>query len=114
MDHPLPWLRYVDASDIDDNTIEFDGMNVKSPSGDKLGDVDGFIVDSESGRPYYVVVDAGGDPRHYFFPRMDRWPSGERPPARIIAAYSSGVMSVIELTAFCVVQPSVLLSLTRK
>ena len=60
MDHPLPWLRYVDASDIDDNTIEFDGMNVKSPSGDKLGDVDGFIVDSESGRPYYVVVDAGG------------------------------------------------------
>ena len=60
MDHPLPWLRYVDASDIDDNTTDFDGMNVKSPSGDKLGDVDGFIVDSQSGRPYYVVVDAGG------------------------------------------------------
>jgi hypothetical protein len=45
---------------------------------------------------------------------MERLPSGERPPARIIAAYSSGVMLVIELTAFCVVQPSVLDSLTRK
>ncbi len=31
--------------------------------------------------------------------RMERLPLGERPPARIIAAYSSAVMPVIELTA---------------
>ena len=37
-----------------------------------------------------------------------------RPPARIIAAYSSGVMPVIEPTAFCVLQPSVFDSFTRK
>src|SRR5690606_26502252 len=36
------------------------------------------------------------------------------PPARIIAAYSSAVIPVIEPTAFWVDQPSVLDSLTRK
>ena len=60
MDHPRPWLRYVDADDLDDSTIDFDGLNVVSPTGDKLGDVDGFIIDSSSARPYYVVVDGGG------------------------------------------------------
>src|SRR5581483_6333222 len=35
-------------------------MNVESTGGQKLGDVDGFIVDRDSGRPYYVAVDAGG------------------------------------------------------
>jgi hypothetical protein len=70
VDHPLPWLRYVDADDIDDNTIDFEGMDVKSSSGDHLGDVDGFIVDSESARPYYVVVDAGGwfKSKHFLLP----------------------------------------------
>lgn len=60
MDHPRPWLRYVDASDLDSSSDNFDGMNVQGPAGDKLGDVDGFIVDRDSGRPYYVAVDAGG------------------------------------------------------
>jgi hypothetical protein len=70
VDHPLPWLRYVDAGDINDDTIDFDGIDVKSPSGDKLGDVDGFVVDSHSGRPYYVVVDAGGwfKSKHFLMP----------------------------------------------
>ena len=70
MDHPLPWLRYLDADEMDDNTIDLDGMNVKSPAGDHLGDVDGFIVDSQSGRPYYVVVDAGGwfKSKHFLMP----------------------------------------------
>jgi hypothetical protein len=62
MDHPRPWLRYVDADDLDSSADEFglDGMHVHGTSGDHLGKVDGFIVDSGSGRPYYVVVDAGG------------------------------------------------------
>jgi PRC-barrel domain protein len=59
MDQPRPGLRYVDADDLDDSTIEFDGMNVESNTGEKLGDVDGFIIDLRSARPYYVVVDAG-------------------------------------------------------
>src|SRR5690242_2113683 len=53
-------LRYVDADDLDDSTVKFDGMDVKNTAGEKLGDVDGFILDVASGRPYYVVVDSGG------------------------------------------------------
>ena len=70
MDRPLPWLRYVDADDVSDPTVDFDGMGVESPSGEHLGDVDGFIVDSDSGRPYYVVVDSGGwfKSKHFLVP----------------------------------------------
>lgn len=53
-------LRYVDAGDLDDATIDFDGLTVRNPQGEKLGDVDGVIVDVSSGRPYYIVVDSGG------------------------------------------------------
>jgi hypothetical protein len=67
MDHPLPWLRYVDADDLHTSAVDFGGMNVDSVSGDKLGDVDGFIVDVASGRPYYVAVDAGGWFKSKFF-----------------------------------------------
>ena len=70
MDHPLPWLRYVDAGDLNDTGTEFDGMTVESPTGEKLGEVDGFVVDSASARPYYVVVDAGGwfKSKHFLLP----------------------------------------------
>jgi len=60
MDHPRPWMRYVAADDLDEGTLEFDGLAVEGASGEKLGEVDGFIIDVNSGRPYYVVVDAGG------------------------------------------------------
>jgi len=64
MDHPLPWLSYVDAKDLDDKdkTARFAGMEVDDPDGEKLGKVEGFIVDVDSGRPFHVVVDAG----HWF------------------------------------------------
>jgi hypothetical protein len=70
VDQTLPWLKYVDASDLDDQSVDFDGMNVESPTGEHLGDVEGFIVDSDSGRPYYVVVDAGGwfKTKHFLLP----------------------------------------------
>ena len=60
MDHPRPWLRYVDADDLESSSLEFDDLKVESAAGEKLGDVDGFIVDESTGRPYYVAVDAGG------------------------------------------------------
>jgi hypothetical protein len=60
VDHPLPWLRYLAASELDADVADFDGLEVESPSGEHLGKVDGFIVDRDSGRPYYVVVDSGG------------------------------------------------------
>jgi hypothetical protein len=59
----------VDAGEID-NDAEFEGMPVESPTGEKLGKVEGFIVDSASARPYYVVVDAGGwfKSKHFLLP----------------------------------------------
>ena len=60
MQHPKPWLRFVEARKIEDQTLDIDGMKVRNDAGDKLGKVDGMIVDAESGRTYYVVVDAGG------------------------------------------------------
>ena len=55
---------------MSDETLELDGMKVRNDVGDKLGSVDGLIVDSESGRTYYVVVDAGGwfKSKHYLMP----------------------------------------------
>jgi hypothetical protein len=70
VDQPLPWLKYVKAADLNEDLVDFDGMNVESPTGEHLGDVEGFIVDSDSGRPYYVVVDAGGwfKSKHFLLP----------------------------------------------
>ncbi|MGE3958867.1 MAG: PRC-barrel domain-containing protein [Vicinamibacterales bacterium] len=60
MNHPLPWLRYVDAADVKAPDLLFDGMKVRNDAMETLGSVEGFIVDSASMRPYYVVVDSGG------------------------------------------------------
>jgi len=60
MDHPKPWLRYVDADDIEDQTLDLDNMKVRNAQHDDLGTVDGLIVDEASGRTVYVVVNAGG------------------------------------------------------
>jgi hypothetical protein len=45
-------------------------MGVQEPTGEHLGDVDGFIVDASSGRPYYVVVDSAGwfKSKHFLLP----------------------------------------------
>lgn len=63
-------LRYLDAGDIEDSRVDFDGLDVHNPAGEKLGDVDGFIIDRDSHRPYYVVVDSGGwfSSRRYLVP----------------------------------------------
>jgi hypothetical protein len=60
----------LDADDLDDDSVDFDDMNVQSASGEHLGKVDGFVVDSDSGRPYYVVVDASGwfKTKHFLLP----------------------------------------------
>jgi hypothetical protein len=70
VDHPYPWLKYLPANDLDDQDVDFDGMKVESPSGEDLGKAEGFVVDSESGRPYYVVVDTGGwfKSKHFLLP----------------------------------------------
>jgi hypothetical protein len=60
VDRPLPWLRYVDADDLDGGDLALNGIKVRDAAGETLGSVDGVIVDVQTGRPYYLVVDSGG------------------------------------------------------
>lgn len=53
-------LRYLDASQVDDAVVSYDGLDVVGPDHEKLGDLDGFIVDADAGRVYYVVIDTAG------------------------------------------------------
>jgi hypothetical protein len=60
MDHPRVGLKYVAAEDVDHVMVDFAHMDVVSTAGEKLGEVDGFVLDVTVVRPYYVVVKAGG------------------------------------------------------
>ena len=53
-------LRYVNAVDLGDQTMDFGEIDVESAEGKPLGQVHGFLLEITSNRPYYVVVDAGG------------------------------------------------------
>ena len=53
-------LRYLPASDLDDSDVDFDGLDVHGHDDEKLGDIDGVIVEPESGRAFYIVIDSGG------------------------------------------------------
>lgn len=53
-------LRYIDAGQLQHSRVDFDGLDVRSAAGDKLGNVEGFVFDAATSRPYYVVVDSGG------------------------------------------------------
>ena len=67
MDHPRPGLRYVDADDLDSGSFDFDGIDVVDQADEKLGIVDGFIIDVNQSRPYHVVVEAGHWYKHKHF-----------------------------------------------
>ena len=73
MDHPFPRLRYIDASKVNDATLDLDSLDVRNPDGEPLGTVEGLVVDVEAQRPVYVVVDAGG----WFKARLFLLPIGE-------------------------------------
>jgi hypothetical protein len=80
VDHPKPRLRYLDAGNVQDQTLDVDGMKVRNADDETLGNVDGFIVDSDSGRPYYIVVNAGGwfKSRHFLLPIGQAHLDGDR------------------------------------
>ena len=70
MNHPKPSLKYVEADHIKDQTLELEDMSVVTQANENIGSVEGFIVDASSGRPYYLVVDAGGwfKSKHFLVP----------------------------------------------
>jgi len=58
-DHPRPGLKYVDAKDLDDSAMKFNGIEVDGVDGEKLGTIEGFIIDVAEGRPRHIVVSSG-------------------------------------------------------
>jgi hypothetical protein len=69
-------LRFVDAGKLDDADLKLDHLPVYGWGHEKLGHLDGFVVDTESGRPQYGVVHGGGwfHSRRFLLPigHMDR------------------------------------------
>ena len=65
MDHTRPTLRYINAKDLSDSGPKLGGLPVSG--GETLGKVDGFIIDIATGRPFHIVVDAGGWFTHKYF-----------------------------------------------
>ena len=63
-------LRYVDATDVRQSPVSFDGLAVHNASDTKLGSVDGLIFDTTTGLLCYVVIDSGGwfRSRQYLLP----------------------------------------------
>lgn len=55
-----PRLRYVPGSQLDHNRLSRESLEIRNEAHEDLGDFDGLLVDSASGQPAYVVVDAGG------------------------------------------------------
>jgi len=59
MDHPRPGLKYVAVDDLDRSKKSFQNFAVDDPAGEKLGKLEGFILNTTKAIPYYVVVNAG-------------------------------------------------------
>jgi hypothetical protein len=53
-------MTYLDAEDVDGAVVDYDGLPVRGLAAELLGHVDGFIVDAQAGRLFYIVVDSGG------------------------------------------------------
>jgi len=53
-------LRYLDADDVNDALVKYDGLPVYGSDGSKIGNIDGFIIDADARRVTYVVIDSGG------------------------------------------------------
>jgi hypothetical protein len=60
MDHPRPGLKFLPVDELDRSKRTFDNFTVKDQAGEKLGKLEGFIIDVNRARPYYVVVNAAG------------------------------------------------------
>jgi len=53
-------FRYLDAVDVDDGLVTFAGLDVMGADGERIGSVDGFVVDVDAQRVIHIVVDSGG------------------------------------------------------
>lgn len=78
-------LRYVDADQLDRHVLDLDGLDVRNAADDHIGDVEGLLVDTVSGRPRYLVVDSGGwfRSRRFLLPVMHARLDSDRRALRV-------------------------------
>jgi hypothetical protein len=78
-------LRYLDAHDVDDAVVDYDGLEVRGAEGASLGRIEGFIVDAVNGRIQYFVVDSSGwlESRRVLVPIQHATLSDDRSALRI-------------------------------
>jgi hypothetical protein len=53
-------FRYLDAADVDADVVRFEGLDVVGADGQRIGGIDGFVVDAAARRVNHIVVDSGG------------------------------------------------------
>lgn len=54
-------LRYVDVEELErSNAGLMVGAEIRDRDNEKVGELDGFVVDAVTGRPKYAVIEAGG------------------------------------------------------
>ena len=53
-------FRYLDAVDVDDGLVTFAGLDVMGADGERIGSVDGFVIDVDAHRVNHIVIDSGG------------------------------------------------------
>ena len=56
----LTFVRTADLPAAETGSYGFSDVRIVGTANDDLGQIDGFVIDRRSGRPYYVVVDSGG------------------------------------------------------
>jgi hypothetical protein len=75
----------VDADQLDRHVLDLDGLDVRNTVDDHIGDVEGLLVDTVSGRPRYLVVDSGGwfRSRRFLLPVMHARLDADRRALRV-------------------------------
>jgi len=58
MDRPRPELKYLPVDELDRSKMRLGNFTVEDPAGETLGTLEGFIIDLNTARPYYLVVKA--------------------------------------------------------
>ena len=53
-------FRYLDAADVNADVVRFEELDVVGADGQKIGDIEGFVVDVDARRVNHIVVDSGG------------------------------------------------------
>ena len=59
MDHTKPWLKFIDAAEVSDQTLDLNHLKVRNRSGEDLGVVDGLVYAGFTAVGFAFIEDIG-------------------------------------------------------